>query len=417
MSALAETVRTLGHAVSGSDRLLDTGASTETLDKLGRQGVRMVAQDGSGVCPETIAVVTSTAVEKGNPDLLAAERLGVPAVHRSELLSRLVSRGRCLAVSGTSGKSTVTGMVGWVLGQLGADPFVVNGAAVLNWVTADRLGSTRKGDSGLWVVEADESDRSLLNFSPDWAVITNVSKDHFGEEETAALFRSFSARVKGAVVGPDTEKPADVQVRGADSRFRLGGTEFVVPLPGMHNVENAVLAACACRELGYELPPVAEALSGFRGLSRRLELVGFARGIRVIDDYGHNPAKIRAAMEAVGPHCSHLHLVWRPHGYGPLRLMLQDLAGTFGDGLRAMDRLCVLPVYDAGGTADRSVSSEMLAEVVRSRGGTACVVDTYDAAINEVASNARDGDAVIVMGARDPGLPGLARAVLGRLGQ
>jgi len=415
MSALAQVFLAQDCRVSGSDRHLDRGADLDALRKLRAAGVSLFPQDGSGLTPDTAALIVSTAVEEDNPDICAAKRMGIPVVHRAAALARCMGDAPAVAVTGTSGKSTVTGMIGWMLDRLNADPMVVNGAPVLNWVTPGRIGNTRPGD-GTWAFEADESDRSLLSFSPDWAVITNVSKDHFGIEETHALFADFRKRVRKGVV--DERTVADHLAQAAPtlseggSSFRYGRHTVRLRVPGRHNVENAIFAMALLEKLGYDVAQSAKALESFLGIQRRLETVGEARGVRVVDDYAHNPAKIRAAWETMATSCSRLLAVWRPHGYGPLRAMMEELETTFAALCRPGDVLFLLPVYDAGGTADRSVHSGHLADRLASRGIRAEVVAEVDSAVSRAAAWAKPGDAVLVMGARDPDLPRLARRIL-----
>lgn len=419
MSSVALALLGQGYAVSGSDRYLDTGDSLDVLKKLERAGVRLCAQDGRGVRPDTAGVVVSTAIEADNPDIATAQRLNVPVIHRAEMLGKLVAGKRCIAVTGTSGKSTVTGMLGWILEQVGEDPTVVNGAPVLNWFSETTLGNARTGNSDLWVIEADESDRSLMNFHPDWAIITNVSRDHFEYEETLALFKRFSMQVKVGRVSV-IEEPGlladfrpDVSAGGSD--FRHNGMSFRLNLPGRHNAQNAFMAVVLCGRLGYDLGAVSAALAGFKGIQRRLEVVGVARGVTVIDDYAHNPAKIRAAFETLAPYHARLLAVWRPHGFKPLRVMMDELVAMFGEVCRPADRLYLLPVYDAGGTADRSVNSDVLVARLRARGVAAEYVSDVALLEGRLAGEAAAGDVVITMGARDPDLPALARRFLGRL--
>lgn len=419
MSALAQVIRAQGCEVSGSDRDHDSGRNEEVIGKLKAAGIGLYPQDGSGVRAGTKGVVVSTAIENDNPDLAAAQRHGVPVVHRAEMLARLAQGKRCMAITGTAGKSTVTGMAGWMLKQLGADPTVVNGAAVLNWATDTVIGNVRIGGSDLWVIEADESDRSLMAFHPEWAVVTNVSKDHFELAETEQLFRRFMGQASAGVISP-LETPglfADFhpEVTEAGSSFRYGGVVFEVPLPGRHNAENAFYAVLLCEKLGCNLSAAAAALATFRGIHRRLEVVGRRRGVAVIDDYAHNPAKIDAAWAAVGPHGQRLLAVWRPHGYKPLAMMMDDLAGVFARRARPADRVFVLPVYDAGGTANRNVRSEQLVEKLKALGIRAEAAADPESLPGLIAAEAAAGDIVLIMGARDPGLPRLARQVLSAL--
>lgn len=419
MSAVAQAVRFAGGHVSGSDRQADQGGSNPALGQLEQAGISIFPQDGAGVRTGAEAVVVSTAIEDDNPDLIAARDVGLPVLHRSEILAQLVSDHTCVAVTGTSGKSTVTGMVGWILKQAGRDPSVVNGAPVINWRGADHIGNARRGCDDLWVIEADESDRSLLNYHPDYAVITNMSADHFDMNETVALFEQFKTHVNGPCIGAldsdDYLSDVDPTVTAGSSRFSCDGVTFELQLPGRHNVEDALHAAKLCECAGVPLARSAEALRTFKGIHRRLEVVGEANGVTVIDDYGHNPAKIAAAWEAVVPFARRGIVIWRPHGYGPLRTMLDDLADTFTRLCSAKDRLLLLPVYDAGGTADRSIDSSALADRLTQNGVPASCVASHDEAVSVSASEVEAGDVVIVMGARDPQLPELARRILAEM--
>ena len=173
-------------------------------------------------------------------------------------------------------------------------------------------------------------------------------------------------------------------------------------------------AVMMCRALGVPLDAIASALGTFKGMHRRLEQVGTAAGVAVVDDYAHNPAKIRAALGALSPFYKALHVIWRPHGYGPLRSMLSDLADAFAEALGEQDQLVVLPVYDAGGTADRTIGSDALVAELCQRGIRADGWDV-DEAIERVGQAATSGDVIVTMGARDPGLPVIARSCVERL--
>jgi len=409
MSALAEFLLGRGCRVTGSDRDLDSGRDLSVLRTLRRAGVELLSQDGSGVRERPDALVVSSAIESGNPELDEAEALGVPVIHRAQVLAEAARGQECIAVAGTSGKTTVTGMIGWILEQAGRDPTVVNGGSVIGWAGDDRLGSVRVGASGTFVVEADESDRSLLAFEPARAVITNVSKDHFGEEETEALFAAFRARVTGDVIcgaGDDGAlRNLDPQLGPEGCSFSHGGVSFRIGLPGRHNAENALLAAALCDTMGVGLGESAAALSGFRGIARRLQTVGRVAGVTVVDDYAHNPAKIRAAWTALAPYHERVTAVWRPHGYGPLAAMMDDLVVLFGSLVGAGDSLCILPVYDAGGTADRSVRSDTLVARLEAQGLNVHSAECFDEAERLVVQTCSPGSAALVLGARDPDLP------------
>lgn len=416
MSALAQALLDQGIRVSGSDRLLDTGDLTETLACLQRQGVTLGPQDGSGVTSETSRLVISTAIEADNPEMVKAQALGVPVVHRAAELARLTEGRRLIAVTGTCGKSSVTAMLGCLLEGAGFDPFVVNGAAVVGWdAGGTRIGSVRKG--GAWtVIEADESDRSLMVFSPEHAIITNASADHFGLGETLSLFAGFRSRVPGVVIDGLHEAggPEGVRLEGWNGFFTFEGTEYQVPLPGLHNVHNAWHAVRLARALGAEPERLAAALRAFGGVERRLQRVGFCGPALVVDDYAHNPEKLAAAWTTLADAFpAGVCAVWRPHGYAPLRKMIEGLVEIFARVCRPADTLLLLPVYDAGGTADRSVGSDILASQLREKGVTVVAVQTLEAAESLMREKAAKNGVLVTFGARDPGLPRLARRLAG----
>jgi UDP-N-acetylmuramate-alanine ligase len=414
MSALAQALVSAGHRVTGSDRAFDQGGQSEMNRRLRLAGVVCCPQDGSGIDSSTSALVVSSAIEDHNSDLDEAIAKGVPIQHRADLLSALVSGSRCIAVTGTSGKSTVTGMIGWILDQAGESPVVINGAPILNWADDDRVGNFHAGSSAWSVVEADESDRSVLKFKPDWGVITNLSRDHFEIEETRELFEAFKAQCRVGTISAvhDAELLEELTCRPSETGivFELDGERFELGLAGMHNALNAGMAVKLCEKLDIGLDSIREGLSTFQGIERRLQRVGEAGGVTVYDDYAHNPAKIRAAWTTLAERHDRIQAVWRPHGFGPLRMMLDDLVETFAETCRPCDRLYVLPVYDAGGTADRSIDSGSL---VRRLGDNGVVCETLSADFAQtLADQARAGEGILVRGARDPELPVFARELV-----
>ena len=378
MSALATALVRLGDEVTGADRTLGT-PNIRFLESL---GVKVFPDDGSGVDAATGEVVVSTAIESDNPGLVRAAELGIPVVHRAKALAHALSGHRLVAVVGTCGKSTVTAMLGHVLAECGLDPFCVNGANVPGWEGAVRFG---RGEYA--VAEVDESDRSLVAFSPYAAIVTNASADHYSKEEMDQVFDDFVRNCPGPVV---------------DGR-RCDPGEAETTMPGRHNRQNAALALRMALALGCDEAKARAALLTFRGVERRPQRVGG----HVFDDYAHNPEKLRAmwttlAEEFPGGICA----VWRPHGYAPLRKMLDALAEMFTSTIRPQDRLLVLPVYDAGGTADRSINSDAL---VARLGDKAVAVGDFDEAYSWCRAHSGDFAAFAVCGARDPGLAPFAR--------
>ena len=396
MSALATALLRLGDEVTGADRTLGT-SNIRFLESL---GIRCFPDDGSGIDAATDEVIVSTAIEETNAGLRKAKELGIPVTHRAKALARTLGGYKLVAVVGTCGKSTVTAMLGHVLAECGLDPMCVNGANVPGWEGAVRFG---KGEYA--VAEVDESDKSLVAFSPYAAIVTNASADHYSKEEMDEVFDAFVKDCPGPVV---------------DGRGGLEGLDGLeVPIPGKHNVDNAVLAIRMAVALGVKVADAVAAMKSFGGVERRLQRIRpafehsnvrtFERSSPAIyDDYAHNPEKLQAmwttlAEKFPGGVC----VVWRPHGYGPLKKMLEPLAEMFNRTIRSQDKLLLLPVYDAGGTAMRDINSPALA--ARIGPGKCKLVADLDAAYGWCAGHRADFGAFVTCGARDPGLPALAR--------
>ena len=418
MSALAQAYLDAGHAVSGADRSLRyDGRRTPVLEALAAQGVELFPDDGSGVGAEVDRLVVSTAIEETNPDLAAARSRGIPVVHRAAALSELLSRRKLVAVAGTCGKSTVTAILGHVLVECGFDPFVVNGAQIVGWnANGTRVGSVRKGAGEYAVAEVDESDKSLTAFHPYAAIVTNASADHYSKEEMDAVFDAFIRDVPGPVI--DGRVPSE---KRHSCRFAQEVEEAVgkLPMPGEHNRANARLALAMAIALGADPAKAAASLATFPGVERRLQRVGFfpcgGRQVAVYDDYAHNPEKLHAMWTTLAEaYPRGVAAVWRPHGYGPLRKMLEPLAAAFRVVMRPQDALVLLPVYDAGGTADRSVNSDALAALLADAPGSVELVSDLEGAEAYLRARADAFGAIVTAGARDPGLPVLARRLAGK---
>ena len=389
MSALATALVKLGADVTGSDRNLDT----KNITFLRRLGVACRPDDGSrfdGELPDE--VIVSTAIEDDNRDLVAARAHGIPVVHRAQALARALQPYKLVAVVGTCGKSTVTAMLGHVLSECGLDPLCVNGANVPGWE-----GAVRFGHGAYAVAEVDESDKSLVAFKPYAAIVTNASADHYSKEEMDAVFDAFIKDLPGPLV---------------DGRVDSGAERSVATsVPGAHNRANAAMALRMAVKLGCDEEQARASLLNFVGVERRLE----RHGDNVYDDYAHNPEKLRAMWTTLAEEHPEggLCVVWRPHGYAPLRKMLDDLAAMFNAVIRPQDKLVLLPVYDAGGTTDRSINSDALAAKLDA--GTCVLVPGHAEAMGWIAAHADEFAAFATCGARDPDLPALASAIAARL--
>jgi UDP-N-acetylmuramate--alanine ligase len=447
MLPLASIVRAGGARVAGSDRSLDAGRTPEKFDYLRSLGIQLFPQDGSGLA-EGMTLITSAAVEATVPDVVRAKELGLEHLTRPQFLAQLLnSAQRSVAVGGTSGKSTVTGMIGWILHACHRQPTVMNGAVMKNFVTPSApFASALVGDPELFVSEVDESDGSIALYKPEVAVLTNISLDHKEMAELRSLFAAFLLRARKAVVNLDDPEaraiaevvPADHRVgygfdspgadfMGRDLKPEEGGVTFALEaegerhevrlaVPGRHNASNALAAIAAARMVGVRLEDSVTALARFEGLRRRLETVGEAGGVTVIDDFAHNPDKIDATLATLRALPGRLLIMFQPHGYGPLTKMGEELAESFARGMAPGDRLYLPdPVYQ-GGTVERTRGSDWLAERVTAAERNAEHIPERSKIGEALVAEARPGDRIVIMGARDDTLIDFARELLEKLG-
>ena len=451
MLPLAMILKGQGAAIGGSDRSRDQGRTPEKFAWLEAQGIELFPQDGSGITSADQTLVASAAVEDTVPEVIRAKELGCLRTSRAELLSALFNRSACgIAVGGTSGKSTVTGMLGWIMHQAGRDPTIMNGAVMKNFVAPGTpFASARVGAGDVFVSEVDESDASIALYRPRVAVLLNVSLDHKGMDELRALFGGFLAASAIAAINADDVEAlallphapqvltfgieqdkaqigivpgsiADGPVRQAAlvvDRHDGSTHPLRLELPGRHNLSNALAAIAGAVAAGVGVSDAVAALASFRGLARRFDIIGTSpSGITVIDDFGHNPEKCAATLRTLKSQPGRVIAFFQPHGYGPLRQMGHELAATFARELGA-DDVTVLcdPVY-FGGTVDRSEGSERIIHLIEQAGGAAHYIPSREACGEYIASIAQPGDRIVVMGARDDTLTGFARGILAKLG-
>ncbi|MCX7864061.1 MAG: Mur ligase family protein [Novosphingobium sp.] len=450
MLPLALILKGLSAEIAGSDRSRDQGLSPEKFAWLESQGFTLYPQDGSGIVSASQTLVTSAAIEDSVPEVVRARAMGCAQMSRAELLARLFNASpQGIAIGGTSGKSTVTGMIGWILTQAGRDPTIMNGAVMKNFVREDTpFASARIGQGGVFVSEVDESDGSIALYRPSIAVLLNISLDHRSLAELRDLFGDFLAHAGVAVVNADDREAAALahragslvtfginsaaadfsvkpgSVREEPTRIcavildRLAGQSHALSLaqPGRHTLANALAAIAACRAVGVETAQAVRALASFAGLARRFDIIGTsASGITVIDDFGHNPEKCAATLRTLKAHPGRIIAFFQPHGYGPLRQMGAELAETFARLLGPDDHLILCdPVY-FGGTVDRSEGSERIVRLIADAGGRAEHIPAREDCAQRIVAIARPGDRIVIMGARDDTLSSFARDLLARL--
>ncbi len=446
MLPLAMIVRENGADVAGSDRALDQGRLAAKFEWLKAKGIGLFAQDGSGLTSGDQILIASAAIEDSVPDVAKANSLGCARMTRAELLAEQFNGSpRSIAIGGTSGKSTVTGMIGWILTEAGLDPTIMNGAVMKNFVADDApFASSRVGDGGIMVSEVDESDGSIALFDPEIAVLNNVSLDHKSLEELRQLFGDFAGKAKHCIWNRDDAETAalvdgldlsdaisfgfsegaefqatDIEEAPISSRFTLQsrGKQFQVAMqvPGRHNIANALAAIAAASAIGVPVATSVAAISRFNGLARRFDVVGTVNDISVIDDFGHNPDKIAATLKTMKAFPGRIIAFFQPHGFGPIHKMGAELAQVFADILDGDD--CVVlcdPVY-FGGTVDRSIGSESITDAVNAAGGRADHIAGRPDCGEHIVQIARPGDRIVIMGARDDTLSIFASDILAKL--
>jgi UDP-N-acetylmuramate--alanine ligase len=449
MLPLACIVRAKGATVAGSDRSLDQGRVADKFAFLEAQGIGLFPQDGSGLVSAGQILVTSAAVEETVPDVVAAQRLGAPHLTRPQLLAQLFNAAPLsVGVAGTSGKSTVTGMIGWILHRAGLDPTVMNGAVMKNFVTPGTpFASALAGKGETFVSEVDESDGSIALYRPAVAVLNNVSLDHKSMEELRRLFLGFAGQARTIILNQDDEEtralassldadrlvtfslqdPAaslcasDIEEQPLAIAFSVtegatgDGAAVRLQVPGRHNVANALAALAAARACGVSLADAAAALETFQGLRRRFDIVGTRGGVTVIDDFGHNPDKIAATLATLHAFPGRLLLFFQPHGYGPLRTMGPELIESLAANMAPDDILVMPDPAYFGGTVERTVTSADIASGVKAAGRQAEHIPDRAAGADRILALARPGDRIVVMGARDDTLSTFAADLLSRI--
>jgi UDP-N-acetylmuramate--alanine ligase len=443
MSSLAQVLRAQGFTVSGSDRTFDVNQKNcrTVADMFSRQGICIYPQDGTGVKEGLSALVVSTAIEETNPDVIKAKQIGLKIITRAQMLSYVFNNKFGIAVGGTSGKSTVAAMIAFVLRQNDLDPVYIGGGIIKNFESEKgQLSNALCGASDIMCVETDESDGSIVLYTPRISILTNITKDHKEVPELQRLFAEFIRNTRDTIIinydcplarKIDTakknlvtygiEQKADITARHISlspegSSFSAAGADFQLRVLGVHNISNALAAIAACRLIDLPLPRIASALAQFNGIKRRIELIGEANGIKVYDDFSHNGAKIRAALAALKAHARRVIAVFQPHGYAPTRLMKEDFISAFSTALSPGDVLFMAEIFDAGGTADRTISSRELAEEIGRKGIDARYVSLKEEIKRQVLELARPGDTVVVMGARDTTLSQFCEDILKSLG-
>lgn len=422
MSGLAQMLLARGVAVSGSDV-----RDSPMLSHLRAASAEVFVGHHSDNLRGADLVVFSTAIQHDNPELAAARQQGIRAVHRSELLEMLLADRRVIAVAGTHGKSTTTAMVAQILIHAGLDPSVMLGAE-----SVDFDGNFRAGADAWFIAEADESDGSFLRCTPEVGVVTNVECDHMDyfrdEQHVVDSFQQFMHNLQPggiAIVGADGVNARGLRAAegvslmtygtSADAEFRIVGYEadakasrfqverngdriarVCLRVPGPHNALNATAALIAAHHVGLEWELAAEALADYRGIKRRMEIVGECNGAAVVDDYAHHPSEVAATLRAARERWPHIVAVFQPHRYSRTR----DLANEFGDAFADADLVIITEIYAAFEQPIPGVSGKLIVDAVAARRAVEFIAERNEV-LKRAKSLAQPQGAILMMGAGD----------------
>jgi UDP-N-acetylmuramate--alanine ligase len=434
MSAIAQYLKGIGKDVAGSDRYFKPGDDNETRSRLEALEISCFEQDGSGILPTTDLVVVSTAVEDTVTEVIKAKSLDIPIIRRSELLALIAKSKKTIAVGGTSGKSTTSAMLFDILQCAGMEPSIISGAGLVSIIREGKIGNAKVGAGDWLVIEADESDGSIVQYYPSIGLLLNLDKDHKEIDALLDIFSTFKRNSELFVVNQshpltaplsqdlsldfswDDERPAGYRARdfhqdGLSISFTVNDTPFHMKLVGKHNMENALAAATVAAHVGVDLTKAAEALEQYEGIYRRNQVIGQKNGVWLMDDYAHNPAKCAASIRSCQPIAEKVIAWFQPHGYGPTRFLRADFVQEIAAALRPQDEIWMSEIFYAGGTATKDISANDLINDIRQLGKSAFFVEDRNKLVAAVQPHLTQNCVLLLMGARDPSLEHFAHQV------
>lgn len=440
MSAIALYLKNVGHTVWGSDRSFDLGNPNAVHTNLLNAGIRLVPQDGRAVTKEIDTFVVSTAVEETIPDIKRARELGLTIKKRAEILADILHSYKGIAIAGTSGKTTTTAMLSHILYENALDPTMINGGISLNTYNDSPQSNMIFGNGEYCVIEADEHDGTIELYSPYISVVSNVSLDHKPLEILRPLFENFIHRTKHGVVinadCPEIQKmkfdhpnilsfslhndkadlyASNITPLAKGTAFDLNGEHFELPVYGDYNIQNVLAATAAALHAGVPFQHSMRALQTFKGTKRRLQKLGTECGITVIDDYAHNPDKIRATLETLKKYPGHTWAVFQPHGFAPTRLIKDELIHVLNTIIDDNLTFIATDIYYVGGTVAKDISAADIIYPVKDASKDAVYIPHRADIIDFLLPKLKDGDKIIVMGARDDSLSDFAWEILKRI--
>ncbi len=434
MSALAQYLKSMGKDVSGSDRYFSPDTFNETKDKLEAEGINCFLQDGTGIDKKTDLVVASTAIEDTVFEIQKAKQLGITIIRRSELLALISFSKKTIAVGGTSGKSTTVAMLYDILEYAGLQPGIISGAGLVSIIKENKIGNAKLGAGEWLVIEADESDGSIVLYKPEIGLLLNIDKDHKDIEELMKIFEIFKNNSKKFIVNqshPLSKKlsqhnqqdfsidensgagyiAGNFKQEGLSIQFNIQQSLFSIHSVGKHSMENALAAIAVASQIGVDLKTCAEALEKYEGIYRRHQVYGNKKGVWVIDDYAHNPAKCAASIQACQAIAPKVIAWLQPHGYVPTKFLRKDFVIEIGVSLRPQDEIWMSEIFYAGGTTTKDISSGDLINDLKDKGANAFFVEDRNNLVTAVRPHLTENCVLLLMGARDPSLESFARAV------
>ena len=443
MSAVAQYLAGIKKNVSGSDRYFKDGEYNETKEKLTAAGITCFLQNGEGITSATDLVVVSTAIEDTVAEVQKAKQLHIPILKRSEVLSLIAKSKKTIAVGGTSGKSTTSAMLFDILEFAGMQPSIISGAGLTSIIKEGKIGNAKVGAGEWLVIEADESDGSIVQYQPEVGLLLNVDKDHQEIDELMQIFGTFKNNTKELFIVNQSNALAKQlsqnikhdfssdEKSGAGyftSDFKQDGFQisftthvsllstydkarFTINAIGKHNMENALAATAVANQLGVALSACAEALKYYEGIYRRNQILGNKNGVWVIDDYAHNPVKCAAAIASCQPLANKVVAWFQPHGYGPTRFLRNDFVKELAAVLRPQDEIWMSEIFYAGGTAVKDISANDLINDIKALGKQAFFVEDRKNFVATVRPHLAGNAVLLLMGARDPSLEAFSKSV------
>ena len=438
MSAIAQYLAGINKNVSGSDRYFKEGEFNETKEKLDAEGIKCFLQNGDGITIETELVVVSTAIEDTVFEVQKARQLNIPVIKRSELLALIAKSKKTIAVGGTSGKSTTSAMLFEILETAGMQPSIISGAGLTRIIKAGKIGNTKVGAGEWLVIEADESDGSIVQYEPEIGLLLNIDKDHQEIDELMSIFGIFKNNSKKFIVNQSntlakqlsqnikndfaSDENAEAGYvaknfgqKGFNIQFTIHDSPFTLSSIGHHNMENALAAAAVANQIGVELQTCSAALKIYEGIYRRNQVLGQKNGVWVIDDYAHNPVKCASAIAACQPVADKVVAWFQPHGYGPTRFLRADFVKEIAAVLRPQDEIWMSEIFYAGGTAVKDISANDLISDIKALGKNAFFIEDRNEFVEKVRPHLSGNAVLLLMGARDPSLESFAKDVFEKL--